>query len=191
MDRNWFITVVTYGTWLPGDERGFVSHTRPNRDTGKRVIENRPQTERLADNPALKRHSAAIMTGQPIYLTLAQAEELLAQFHETAAYRKWRLWAVSIMANHFHAVVGVSGDPEPETIRGDLKSYGSRRLNRGWGKPKNGTWWADGGSNRKLATEESLLQAVRYTIDQEHPLVIWSDCIPELELPGGRIQRDE
>ena len=25
IDRIWFLTWTTYGTWLPGDERGFVS----------------------------------------------------------------------------------------------------------------------------------------------------------------------
>ena len=25
MDRFWFLTWTTYGTWLPGDARGFVS----------------------------------------------------------------------------------------------------------------------------------------------------------------------
>jgi hypothetical protein len=28
MDRFWLLTWTTYGTWLPGDERGFVSEVR-------------------------------------------------------------------------------------------------------------------------------------------------------------------
>ena len=28
IDRNWFLTWTTYGTWLPGDPRGFVGSLR-------------------------------------------------------------------------------------------------------------------------------------------------------------------
>jgi hypothetical protein len=28
MDRYWLLTRTTYGTWLPGDVRGFVSRVR-------------------------------------------------------------------------------------------------------------------------------------------------------------------
>ena len=28
MDRHWFLTWTTYGSWLPGDPRGFVSQLR-------------------------------------------------------------------------------------------------------------------------------------------------------------------
>ncbi len=189
IDRNWLITVAMYGTWLPGDERGFVSHHRPRR--AERVIHNLPQTPRDANLPQLERYCTDMMTGDPISLIRDQAYALWAQFQETSAYRRWRLWAVAIMSNHFHTVVGVPGDPDPGQIRGDLKSYGSRKLNRGWGKPKNGTWWADGGSNRKLPTEDSLFRAIRYVVDQEFPLLVWTVPIPELDLPGGLIPPGE
>ncbi len=183
IDRNWFLTIVTYGTWLPGDERGFVSHHRPSGQ--QRIIHNVPGTPRDCDLPHLQRYARSIMTGEPLQLNVKQAHALWAQFSETAGFRRWRLWALSVMAKHLHAVVGVSGDPSPSKILGDLKSYGSRALNRGWGKPANGTWWADGGSKQKLATEASLWRAIRYTIEQDSPLLVWSLPIPELHLPGG------
>jgi len=185
IDRHWFITVGTYGTRLPGDERGFVGYHWPNAVSRQRLNCNIPRTPLAADMPALARHAVSIMTGPPIHLSIRQAMGLLSQFQETSMYRGWQLLAVAIMADHFHVVVGVPGDPEPGEIRGDLKSYGSRRLNRSWGQPSNGTWWAEGGSNRKLPTDESVLAAIQYTIDQEHPLVIWTAPIPELNLPGG------
>lgn len=183
IDRNWFITVAAYGTWLPGDERGFVSYHRPQR--AERVIHNAPGTPRDANLPDLERYCSGIMKGDPVSLNRDQAFALWAQFQETANYRRWQLWAVAIMANHFHTVVGVPGDPEPGKIRGDLKSYSSRSLNRRWGQPKNGTWWADGGSNRILPSADSLFRAIRYVIHQEFPLLIWTAPIPELNLAGG------
>ena len=78
------------------------------------------------------------------------------------------------MANHCHLVVGVRGDPDPNEIEGDFKSYGSRALNRRWGKPSNGSWWTGGsGSKRKLPNEPAVRNALRYLRDQPHPLVLW------------------
>ena len=30
-DRHWLLTWTTYGTWLPGDDRGSVVDSRPHR----------------------------------------------------------------------------------------------------------------------------------------------------------------
>ena len=129
------------------------------------------------------------MVGEAIRLNVDQARVLLKQFHETVRYRGWWLWAAAIMADHFHAVVGVRGDPEPSKIRADLKTYGSRRLNKLWGKPVNGTWWTARGSNRKLPNEAAVLSAICYTVEQEFPLIVWTCPVPELDLPGGELVR--
>lgn len=55
-------------------------------------------------------------------LSLTHAETLLAQFQETASYRKWTIRAVAIMFNHFHIVVAVPGDPNPSKVLGDFKA---------------------------------------------------------------------
>ena len=75
------------------------------------------------------------------------------------------------MRNHVHLVVGVPGDPEPDTLLRDFKSYASRALNHRWPKPASGTWWTQSGSTRKLA---DMPAAVRYAQEQEHPLVVWA-----------------
>jgi REP element-mobilizing transposase RayT len=68
-------------------------------------------------------------------LDLAKAELLLDQFRETATIRKWPLQAAAIICNHFHLIVTVADDPDPEKILADFKAYGSRRLNQRYGKP--------------------------------------------------------
>jgi len=77
------------------------------------------------------------------------------------------------MANHVHLVVGVPGDPEPDTLLGDFKSYGSRALNRNFGRPQSDTWWTESGSKRKLRDESAVLAAVEYIRHQQNPLLIW------------------
>ncbi len=170
-DRYWFLTWTTYGTWLPGDDRGFVSNI--DRGDGKGHRLNIPGTEPASKIRGLEIMAREKMAGPPVYLNLEQATALLDQFRETANYRGWELIAIAIMRNHVHIVVGVPGDPEPETILGNLKSYGSRRLNREFGKRESDTWWTEGGSRRRLKTESNVLAAIAYVRDQEYPLVVW------------------
>jgi REP element-mobilizing transposase RayT len=172
MDRYWLLTWRTYGSWLPGDERGFVD---PILDAaGNRVIHNLPGTPIDRDNPHLRRYAREVMRGEPIRLQPEQGEELLNQFQETARHRGWKLLAVAIMANHIHLIVGVPGDPDPATLLRDFKSYGSRRLNRKWGNPMNGSWWAESGSRRLLKAEENVQGARRYVLqEQPNPLLTW------------------
>jgi REP element-mobilizing transposase RayT len=171
-DRCWFLTWTTYGSWLPGDERGFVGFNREF--GGARQSKHLPSGPVEKPNEALKSFSQAIMRGEAIRLNLQQAEVLFGQFQETASYRNWTLLAVAIMANHIHCVLGVMGDPKPEDLLRDLKSYGSRSLNRIWGKPKSETWWTESGSRRKLHGEGDVKMAVDYAESQEFPLLIWT-----------------
>jgi REP element-mobilizing transposase RayT len=113
------------------------------------------------------------MRGEPIKLTREQAESVLDQFHETASFRGWQLVAAAVMANHCHVVLGVPGDPEPEPLLRDLKSYASRRLNKSWPKPASETWWTESGSRRVLKNDLAILGAARYVRDQEYPLAVW------------------
>jgi REP element-mobilizing transposase RayT len=171
MDRYWLLTSTTYGTWLPGDRRGFVSNVREG--PGPEVRHNQPGTPYDADMPGLAVSSRAALPCPPIFLVLEQAQTVLAQFQETAAYRGWQLLAVAIMANHFHIVVGVPGDPDPAKLLGDFKSYGSRALNGRWAKPASGTWWTESGSRRKLPDEAAVLAAIHYVKNQPNCLVLW------------------
>jgi len=171
MDRHWFLTWTTYGSWLPGDPRGFVSQLRDNQ--GLPYIHNLPGTPYEAEIPQLQKTMRAAMLGPPIRLILDQAKAITTQFQETATYRDWLLFASGVMANHVHIVVGVPGDPDPEKILHDFKSYASRSLNRSWSRPVNGTWWTESGSKRKLPNEQAIRDAVNYIHHQEYSLIIW------------------
>ena len=171
MDRVWLLTWTTYGTWLPGEDRGFVSNVDLGDGKGRRLNE-------VGSNPAAKIRGLQIlsknkMKGPPVYLTVDQAEVLFAQFRETAVFRNWSLLAVAIMANHVHLLVGVSGDPDPHRLLRDFKSYGSRCLTQFAGRPASGTWWTEGGSTRKKGSDEAIINATEYVSNQVYPLLIW------------------
>jgi REP element-mobilizing transposase RayT len=175
-DRYWLLTWTTYGTWLPGDRRGFVSNVADNEGRGVRF--NQPGTPCVKDVRPLRTFAAQDV--EVVWLTGEQAQTVTGQFRETAAHRGWGLLAAAVMRNHVHLVVGVPGDPEPENLMRDFKSYGSRALSLAFGRRDR--WWTQSGSKRKLPDEPAVVAAVRYVKNQEHPLVVWVRG----ELPGER-----
>jgi REP element-mobilizing transposase RayT len=166
--RYWFLTWTTYGTWLPGDSRGFVSNVEDG--PGPRVRHNTPGTEYDAEVLHLREVAKRQMKQQAVWLTPPQAVLLAGQFHETAQYRNWENLVFSIMANHVHLVAAVPDDPDPEVILGSFKSYASRCLNQQRGAKQE--WWTASGSKRRVQ-EAGLPQVVRYVRDQERPLLVW------------------
>jgi len=186
-DRHWFLTWHTYGTWLPGKEEGFVSRIRD--DSGESIIHNIPGTLPDANLPLLEEWSQDRLKATPIHLTIEQARVVAEQFLETATIRKWKMLALAVISNHVHLVVGVIGDPKPAKILNDFKSYATRALNREFSRPASDSWWTESGSKRKLSGEESILGAVRYTVEQDGALVVWTAVIPELNLAGGYLKR--
>lgn len=179
MSRHWLLTSSFYGTWLPGDRRGFVGRVRDARPEDPaappRVEHDIPGTPYDEDIPGLERASAELMKGPPIYVEAAHAAILLGQFLETAAYRKWHLLAVCVMANHVHLVVRAPADADPTKVLGDFKAYGARALTARFGKPPSGTWWTSRGSKRLLRDEQAVAAAVYYVLyKQYNPLLTWS-----------------
>ncbi len=179
---TWLLTSTTYGTWLPGDTRGFVGRVVEARAddplTEHRVEHDRPQTDYDRDIPALRAAAQQQMKGEPILLTAEQAGVVLEQFRETAAYRGWTLHAVAIMANHFHAVLSAPESVLTDAIMRDLKSYASRALNRKWAVPESGTWWTKSGSRRKLPDDRAVETAIRYVQNQRGCLALFPDPEP-------------
>jgi len=178
MSRSWLLTSTFYGNWLPGDPRGFVTRVRDQRveddDCVVRFEHDVPGTPYDEDLPGLWRAALTQMKGPRVLIEQSQADALIVQFQETATYRGWSLLAVAIMFNHVHWVVTVPGDPEPSDLLRDFKSYGSRVLNRQWGKRPNGTWWTESGSKRKLKDEQAVTNSVGYVQRQPKPLVLWT-----------------
>ena len=177
VDRHWMLTTTTYGTWLPGDPRGFVSNVADG--AGPEVRHNIPSTPYDKNMPGLVRAARENLKCPPIYFKLAHAHEIFGRFTETAGVRRWLLCAVGIMCNHFHIVVGVPGDPDPDDLLQDFKCYASRGLNKGWTRPASDTWWTTSGSKRKLRDNSAVLAAVEYVKNQPNPLLIWVNPIFE------------
>ena len=178
VDRYWLLTSTTYGQWLPGDPRGSVSRENIAGDS-HRQRQNRFGTAPSKHMPELNEASRKLLKAAPVFLTQPHAERLLTQFHETCDLRQWMFVGTAIMANHLHIILGVPGDPDPDSLLRDIKAYGSGALNRIFDKPESGTWWTKGGSKRKLPDRIAVVNAIQYLRDQEYPLLIWINPITE------------
>lgn len=153
---GFMITWSTYGTWLPGDQRGWVLY-RHGWQLPDRVLEL---------------EAAAKMTESACRLDLEQRRAVEEQIVETCARRGWQLHAVNCRSNHLH--VAVSADAHPKTIRSQLKAWCSRKLKKleaarvaasGAKTPIREHWWAERGSQRYINDADSLEAAIVYVRD--------------------------
>ena len=119
LDRHWLLTTTTYGTWLPGDKRGFVSPVRA--DDGRLELHNIPGTPYDADIPDLQQQAREFLKCDPIRLTRVQAEAVLAQLLETARYRGWTFVAAGLAL----VLAGIALPPGPrEWVAGAALAIG-------------------------------------------------------------------
>ena len=140
----YFLTWVTYGTWLPGDQRGWVEYRR-----GWQVSD--PQLERLC---------AQLMTEDACRLSSTEQRIVENQIAETCQHRGWTLHETNCRSNHVHAVI-CAQDVPPKKIRDDVKAWCSRRLNENSSQARD-HWWAERGSIRWVWNQEQLNRVILY-----------------------------
>jgi REP element-mobilizing transposase RayT len=144
---GYFLTWVTYGTWLPGDTRGWVRYKNG---------------WQLSD-PIRELEAKARMTEDACILSREERRAVEAQIAETCAHRGWTLHVVNCRSNHVHAVV-TADVADPDKIRIDLKAWATRALKQGFDSRRQ-NWWAERGSIRYLNTDDDLESATLYVRD--------------------------
>jgi REP element-mobilizing transposase RayT len=172
MDRYWLITWTTYGTWLAGDDRGFVSNVYSD-DGGPEVRHNSPGTDCDSSVTGLEMYVRDRMLDDPFHLSEQQANTLISQFQETSRIRKYELCTASIMYNHMHLLIGVPGDPDPHRLRELFKSWATRALLKQWKLPKSGEFWTAKGSVRKKEGDAIPTAAIYVARKQPNPLATY------------------
>jgi len=144
-----FLTWPTYGSWLPGDSRGWVEFTH-----GWHL----PDPKKHLEAKAKMNESACI-------LGTVEREVVETQIAETCEYRGWTLHALSVRSNHMHVVVGAA-NTIPQKIRVDLKAWCTRRLKEQCDS-KRENWWAERGSIRWIFDEDSLEAVLLYVTEAQ------------------------
>lgn len=146
---GYFITIRTYGTWLPGDERGWVDKEH-----------NIYGTPKLAPHAGIRTQALQRMRDHP-YLLHAHSAALVEQtIREVCAHRGWYLWVVNARTNHVHTVL--RAPVNAERIMNDFKTWATRRLREKGFAGHEQTVWSDHGSTPHLWTQAQLAGAIEY-----------------------------
>lgn len=150
----YFLTWTTYGTWLPGDERGWVERPGQFRP---------PDASRQADARSLLTEEACLLNSDQRRIV----EETIAKH---CILRGWHLHVVNCRSNHVHVVV--TAPVPPGIVREQFKAWCTRRLKEQQRTENAGTprqvrlkWWTERGSARWLNDEDSLAEAIHYVRD--------------------------
>jgi REP element-mobilizing transposase RayT len=151
MALAYFLTWTTYGTWLPGDKRGWVDHSR----THGEVVDG--------PNRILQRGARSLMPEAEVTLDADQRAVVEAALRDCLHKQSWHEHAISARSNHVHAVV-TAYDVPPGKVMGILKASATKCLNTTFTPRKR--WWTHEGSKRILFTEEALGNAIRYVLGQ-------------------------
>jgi hypothetical protein len=149
----YFLTWTTYGTWLPGDERGWVQEGQGFQPP----------------DPIREQRAASAMSETTVLLSDEQRQIVDSTLVRHCAIRRWPLHARNVRTNHVHVVVTAAG-VDPEIVREQFKAWCSRHLSEAAGlkgRSHNGLrrWWTEKGSINLLFTEEDLAAAIIYVLD--------------------------
>jgi REP element-mobilizing transposase RayT len=151
----YFITWTTYGTWLPGDGRGWIkaNHNGIQKPDAK-----------------LEHNSRLCMAEDAIELSISQRALVERTIQQHCAIRHWQLHAVNARTNHVHVVV--TADRDPDDVMNQLKAWCSRKLSDAAGltesvakKAGRRRWFTEGGDKELIHDEDYLRNAIRYVIE--------------------------
>ncbi len=145
----YFLTWTTYGTWLPGDERGSTAR-------GGAAIAPDERRRDLA---------LRILREDPCLLIPAQRDAVEAVIRRHCEIRGWTPHAIAVRTNHVHVVVTAPG-VHPEKARTELKTWGTRALKNSDATGRE-RWWADGGDICYINDDAALEQTRDYVLNRQ------------------------
>src|SRR5262249_25608994 len=149
---HYHIIWTTYGTWLPGDERGWMHKGDP-------AVQ--------PPNPELERACRARMSEAMVLLDATQQHVVATTIEAHCRHRGWTLLALAVKSNHVHVLV--QADRAGDDVRDQLKAWCSRRLSDAAGLAQSQTktggrrhWFTEGAYVRRIESEEYLREAIAY-----------------------------
>ena len=144
-----FITWTTYGSWLPGDSRGWVDKHNSQLQSPDPIKQNAARTR--------MKESAVLLNSQYRKIVKNTIEQV-------CHFKNWKIHALCVYTNHIHIVISAD-NIHPKQIMQTLKAYCSRRLNESIPSPRK-HWWTRLGSTRYINTKTSLNNTIEYVQNQ-------------------------
>ena len=150
-----FSTWTTYGTWLPGDPRGWYQHGRG-----------------LQEPDAMRRLEALLRMAESAFTLDPEQRQVVEQtIADHCAMRKWDLHAVNCRSNHVHVVV-TAPDRAIELPREQFKAWCTRRLKeyeRALARAVRENWWTERGWDEYIDDVDALAAVIAYVRDGQGP----------------------
>jgi len=151
------LTWTTYGTWLPGDARGWVKWG----EVGVKPAD-----------PERERDARERMVESAVAFTEDQRTVVEQTIRDHCQIRGWLLHAVNVRSNHIHVVV--TADRDPADVMNQFKAWCSRKLSDAAGlvgsvakKAGRRHWFTEGGNKELIDTEEYLANAITYVLERQ------------------------
>ena len=144
-----FLTWTTYGSWLPGDDRGWADG----------------RGHRRGAEPARTLQASRLLAESPLTLGAHQQSVVADVIAAHCNIRGWTLHAISCRPQHVHVVVTAVG-VSPEDILSQFKTWASRRLKAAsagdQSRSSRKRWWTEGGSKKWIYDGAGLEAVVTY-----------------------------
>ena len=145
----YFITWTTFGTWLPGDERGWqkwgVGGIQPPNEIFREAARSKLKEAEFA---------LSVQDRKIVELTIEKHCEI----------RNWTLHQVNARSNHVHVIVTAPGF-NPKAVRDQFKAWCTRKLKASHSNRQR--FWTEGASCRYIQHEEDLDAAIEYAGDAQ------------------------
>jgi len=179
MARKWFhITFSTYGTWLPGDARGFRSRHHRLHSSGN--YKTRPPA---GEHAALRSHVQARMKNGPVTLTPKQRVTCGRAIIEKLREKGCEVIAAAVAARHAH-IQARAEDGTVKQVVGFAKQAASHRLRNDW----PGKIWAAGCRTSPIRDRAHQEKLFRYIVGhRDEAAFVWTFRDGEVgDESGGR-----
>ena len=135
------ITWTTYGTWLQGDERGYVK-----------------KGQIRSGNKALMQRSKKLQSQDMVKLSRNQQQVVRKAIIEEAELQGQRIYALSVQSNHVHIVAKYTRQPISKIVAYYKKSARLALKTAG----HNGKLWTKGYDKRFCFDRAALEQRIKY-----------------------------
>jgi len=145
---GYMITFTTYGTWLQGDERGYVKNGR--------IL---PGDERL------KQINKQLQVQEAVVLAKVQQQIVRDAILKEAALRGHLLYALAANATHVHIVAGYTSEPIDDVV-----AYYKKAARLALKDTRHeGKVWTKGYDKRFCFDQETLQRRIRY-VQKQNPV---------------------
>jgi len=140
------ITWTTYGTWLQGDERGYVKNGKT-----------------YPGNKALKTANESSQSAEAVLLSKTEKQIVKQAIIEEAALQGQKIYAISVCSNHVHLLAGYIEKPISKIVAYYKKAARLALKSKG----RTGKVWTRGYDKRFCFDQTVLNQKIKYVRDHE------------------------